>query len=70
MKLIWRWLKRYWKNHGTKVLGFLTMVGTGLPPIDGLVPAWQKPYWTAAVVVLGALTIQRGMTNSKNTPAP
>jgi hypothetical protein len=67
MKL-WRWLKRYWKNHGTKALGFLSMVVSGLPPIDGLIAAHHKPYWSAAGVILGALTIQRGMTNTKNTP--
>ena len=64
MKLI----ARYWKNHGTKVLGFLSTVCAGLPLIEGLVPPNHKPYWGAVNLALGAMTIQRGVTNTRNTP--
>lgn len=56
---------RLWRAHGTKVLGFLTTVVAGLPMIEGLVPATHKPYWSAANLILGALTIQRGVTNTR-----
>ncbi len=61
-----RTITRYWRSHGTKILGFLTTVVAGLPMIEGLIDAADKPYWSAANLILGALTIQRGVTNSRN----
>ncbi len=63
----WNWLIAFWTGHGTKVLGFFTMVVAGLPQIDGLVSDSHKPYWAAANVILGAITIQRGVTNTRNS---
>ena len=63
-----QWIRAFWAGHGTKILGFLTMVVAGLPQIDGLVANPHKPYWAAANVILGAITIQRGVTNTRNTP--
>lgn len=54
-----------WKRDGTKVLGTLQIIVSGLPVIDGLIPVGNMKYWAAANVVLGALTIKRGYTNSK-----
>ena len=67
MKVV-NWVTAFWNGHGTKVLGSLTMVVAGLPQIDGLVAVSHKPYWAAANVILGAITIQRGVTNTRNTP--
>jgi hypothetical protein len=60
------WVRAMWKSHGTKILGFLTMVVAGLPQIEGLVASVDKPYWSAANLILGALTVQRGVTNTRN----
>lgn len=63
-------IRSFWKSHGTKILGFLTTVVAGLPLIEGLIPPAHKPYWGAANLILGALTIQRGVTNTRNNPPP
>lgn len=63
-----KFILKFWKGHGTKVLGFSTMIVAGFPQIDGLVTAGHVKYWAAANVVLGAITIQRGVTNTRNTP--
>lgn len=55
----------YWRGHGTKILGGLAAIIPGLLGIDQLIPASQTKYWLAAGVVIGALTIQRGFSNSK-----
>jgi hypothetical protein len=62
-----RWINRQWKNHGTKWLGFLTMVVAGFPQIDGLVEPGHVKYWAAANVMLGAITVQRGVMNTRNS---
>jgi hypothetical protein len=67
MKVL-NWLVSLYAAHGTKILGALTMIVAGLPQIDGLVLASHKPYWAAANLILGAVTIQRGVTNSRNAP--
>jgi hypothetical protein len=56
-----------WKSHGTRILGFLTAVCAGLPLIEGLVPPQHKPYWGGVNLILGALTIQRGTANARNS---
>lgn len=61
-------LGRWWKDHGTKVLGTATMIVSGLQEVAGLIPPEHKPFWAAAGVVLGALTLNRGFTNSKAQP--
>lgn len=54
-----------WNEHGTKILGTLQIIVTGLVAIQNLIPEAHEPYWQAAAVVLGALTINRGFTNSR-----
>lgn len=56
-----------WAGHGTKILGSATMIVAGLPQIDGFVTDPHKKYWAAANLVLGAITIQRGVTNTRNS---
>lgn len=58
----------WWKDHGTKILGTVGAIIPGLLGIDGLIPAAQTKYWLAAGVVIGALTVQRGFTNTKAQP--
>ncbi len=61
MKAIARW----YRNHGTKILGTLGAIIPALLGIDGLIPMSHQKYWLAAGVVIGAFTIGRGFTNSK-----
>jgi hypothetical protein len=61
-----KFIIRQWKNHGTKALGFASMIAAGFPQIDGLVATEHVKYWAAANLVLGALTVQRGITNTRN----
>lgn len=44
------------------------MIVAGFPQIDGLVATGHVKYWAAANLMLGALTIQRGISNTRNTP--
>lgn len=64
------WLQLYWKNHGTKVLGFLTAVAAiGQVCMDDLmhvVPESARPFVHMAIMGLGAATVRRGFTNSSN----
>jgi len=62
------WIVAVYASHGTKILGFLTMIVAGLPQIEGLIPVVDKPIWAAANLILGALTVQRGVTNTRNAP--
>lgn len=50
-----------WARHGTKWLGTAQAIVSSLVLLDGFN---TKP-WLVANVVLGALTIRRGFTNSK-----
>jgi hypothetical protein len=65
-----RSIRRIWRGHGTKILGFAAMIAAGFPQIDGLVAAGHVKYWAAANLILGALTVQRGVTNTRNMPKP
>lgn len=61
MKILLRW----WRGHGTKMLG---SIGTAIPAllaIDGLVPKNDVKYWLAAAVLIGLLTVHRGVENGK-----
>lgn len=64
----WAWARQFYASHGTKLLGSLTMIVAGLPQIDGLVIDGHKKYWAAANLILGAFTLNRGFTNSRNAP--
>jgi len=56
---------RYWKNHGTKILGTAQIIVSGFAGVSGLIPADHVKYWLAANIVLGALTVNRGFENTK-----
>lgn len=55
----------FWIAHGTKVLGAAQGIVAGLITVQGLIPPEHIPYWSAANIVLGVLTVQRGFTNSR-----
>lgn len=57
-------LRVLWDDHGTKVLGTLATIVASLITIPGLIPEPHLKWWSAANVVLGALTVKRGYTNS------
>lgn len=58
-------LARWWDERGTGILGTATTIVAGLQAIPGLIPASGTPYWSAAGVVLGALTMKRSNTNRR-----
>ena len=58
----------FYTNHGTKVLGTAATIVAGLISIQNLIPQDHVPYWAAANVILGALTINRGFENSRRNP--
>ncbi len=56
---------RWWRGHGTKILGTIGAVIPGLLGIHDLIPAKDVKYWLAAGVIVGALTVKRGFENTK-----
>lgn len=54
-----------WNEHGTKILGTLAGIVAGLITVPNLIPSEHVPYWSAANIVLGVMTVNRGFTNSK-----
>jgi hypothetical protein len=66
-------LKAYWHSHGTKVLGTITTVMGAMQTaiVTGLmeVPKGYKNAVALIVIGLGAATVRRGFTNTKNTPS-
>lgn len=61
---------QFWRDHGTKVLGSSQAVISGFIAISGLIPPENVKYWLAANVVIGAMTVQRGFTNTRNAQEP
>jgi hypothetical protein len=60
-----KFIARFYKNHGTKVLGYVTSAIPALLAIEGLIPKEREKYWLAAGVLLGLLVVARGHSNSK-----
>lgn len=61
-------LSRWWRGHGTKILGTVGAIIPGLLGIDGLIAPGHAKFWLAAGVVIGAMTVGRGFTNTRNQP--
>jgi len=55
-------MKRLWRDHGTKVLGFVQGTVAAICGVTGIIPDSQLKYWLAASAVL---TFWRGYTNGK-----
>jgi hypothetical protein len=55
----------YWKNHGTKLIGFAQGTIAAIAGISGLIPANHLKYYLAASAVL---TFWRGFFNSSQLP--
>jgi hypothetical protein len=58
-------LIRFWRSHGTKILGFLQGTIAAVAGISGLIPEAHLKYYLAASALL---TFWRGFTNSAQTP--
>lgn len=58
-------LSKYWRYHGTKVLGTIQVVVAGLLAVPEVIAQPHMKYWLAANAILGGLTVRRGFTNSK-----
>lgn len=64
-----------WTDDGTKILGALVAIkdiAIGLIAIEGLIPTSYIKYVAALGVILGVLTVRRGIANTKaaTLPAP
>ncbi len=54
----------FWKEHGTKVLGYIAgFVATALLVPD-LIPAEHMKYWIFANALAGGAIVRRGHTNT------
>lgn len=71
-------LKQWWKDHGTKILGFGSMVLGAVEMLDAhtiqIVQSTLGPRWGAIVsgalqIVAGFAVAQRGFLNSKKLNA-
>ena len=55
----------WWDDHGTKILGTLASILSGLILIPDLIAPTHLKWWQAANVVLGVLVLRRGFENSR-----
>ncbi len=62
MKILLRW----WRGHGTKILGAFGTAIPGLIAIEGLIPTGDVKYWLATDLLIGVFTFGRGFTNTRN----
>jgi hypothetical protein len=58
-------LAKWWDARGTAILGFLTSFVAGIVVIPNLIPPERAPYWAAANLALGLLTMKRSNTNKR-----
>lgn len=58
---------KQWKKDGTKMLGTLGTILPGTLLIDGLIPPETRKWVLLANLIIGAVTIKRGYTNTANT---
>jgi hypothetical protein len=58
-------LTRWWRAHGTKILGWAGGTIQSALLIEGLIPDAHFKYYQFAALVLCGLTVRRGHTNSK-----
>lgn len=52
----------WWKNHGTKIIGFVSGTIAAVAGVGGLIPEAHLKYYMAAIAVL---TFWRGFINSE-----
>ena len=58
-------LLAFWKAHGTKILGYITLAVTSALIVPDLIPPDQMKYWLYMNAFLGGMTVKRGHTNTK-----
>lgn len=58
-------LIKIWRNHGTKVLGYIVATIPTLLLVPELIPVAHTKYWLAVVAVLGGKVVHRGHQNPK-----
>lgn len=55
---------KWWTDHGTKILGFLSGTIAAIAGVGGLIPDAHLKYYMGAIAVM---TFWRGFINSKGT---
>lgn len=71
-------IKQTWIDHGTKLLGLATIVVSSALSANAMIQPGQSPlippdhmkWFLLANVLLGALTVKRGFTNSNSQTPP
>jgi len=63
-------LVKWWRSHGTAILGFAGGFAAGAVLIPDLIPQAHQKYWAAANLAFSLLTIQRSQTNRRNINSP
>jgi hypothetical protein len=71
-------IKRTWTYHGTKLLGLATTIVSSAIAANAAIPDGQEKliapgqmkWFILANLVLGALTVKRGFSNSKAQTQP
>ncbi len=58
-------LGRFYRKHGTKVLGYLVTAIPIVLSVEEVIPPTQKKWWILASALLGPLVVARGHENSK-----
>ena len=53
----------FWKNHGTKLIGFLQGTIAAIAGVTGLIPEAHLKYYMGAIAVM---TFWRGFINTRN----
>lgn len=59
-----KFIARFWKGHGTKILGYFAAAIPALLTIQGLIHADRRKYWEAAGILIGLLIVHRGHQNT------
>lgn len=65
MLVVLRFCAKTWRSNGTKILGTIGAIIPGLLGIQDLIPQAHVKWWLATGVIVGALTVKRGFTNTK-----
>lgn len=65
-----RVIVKFWRSHGTKILGYITTTIPTVMLIEGLIPDAHEKYYLLALALLGGATVKRGHTNTKRTETP
>jgi hypothetical protein len=68
VRLLLNLLRAYWHDHGTKILGTVSMVLSAAAATPGLFEARATAYVCFVNALVAAAVVRRGFTNSAKPP--